>query len=499
MSKHKTLGQVYTPPWIVNEILDSVGYCGDAVLNRYIFEPASGDGAFLLEIVSRYIDACQNKGFPSNDIIKQLEKYIYAVEIDEEAHHQSITQLNQLVLARLQIEANLQWKVYNQDTVVFFKNHIGFFDFVVGNPPYIRIHNLSQQAREVLKREFLFTTGTIDIYVSFFELGLRVLRPNGILGYITPNSYLHNTSYRSFREYLKNQKLLKTLVDFKANKIFKGFSTYTAITVLQSNMHGSFEYKEFVDNAVVTVNQIALDALNARDWSFANESDSQFLNNLTIDKQGRIKDFFDVQYGFATLRDKIFIAQATPNGDNLILFNGVLVERDLFKPIVKGSRYKGETNHNEFVLFPYIYDGHRYRVIDEGVLQKNYPRTYAYLLSYKTELVKRDIDRGAQWYEFGRSQGVQSMHQEKIVLSTLVNGQINFYKLPKDVMVYSGLFIVKNKLDADWELIEQTLQSEEFYRYVRLTGKDFSGGYKSLTSKTIKEFQITQTDSGRLF
>ncbi len=54
MSKHKTLGQVYTPKWIVDEILDLVGYNNSVILDKTILEPACGDGAFLIEIV-KYI------------------------------------------------------------------------------------------------------------------------------------------------------------------------------------------------------------------------------------------------------------------------------------------------------------------------------------------------------------------------------------------------------------------------------------------------------------
>ena len=51
MAKHKSLGQVFTPNWIVSEILDLVGYNNESILDKYILEPSSGDGAFLLEIV----------------------------------------------------------------------------------------------------------------------------------------------------------------------------------------------------------------------------------------------------------------------------------------------------------------------------------------------------------------------------------------------------------------------------------------------------------------
>jgi adenine-specific DNA-methyltransferase len=61
MAKHKTLGQVFTPNWIITEILDLVGYNNESILDKYILEPSSGDGAFLLEIVKRYINICTEK------------------------------------------------------------------------------------------------------------------------------------------------------------------------------------------------------------------------------------------------------------------------------------------------------------------------------------------------------------------------------------------------------------------------------------------------------
>ncbi len=500
MEKHKILGQVFTPNWIVKEILDLVGYHNENILDKYILEPSSGDGVFLTEIVCRYIEVCLDNQINTNEIVERLEKYIYGVELDIIEFDKSIQNLNNLVKNKLSIDKNLDWKIYNQNTLDFFKDHLLFFDFVVGNPPYIRIHNLDVKTRDILKQEFMFSSGTIDIYLSFFEMGFKMLNGNGVLGYITPNSYLHNSSYNVFRKYLKNEKIVKTLIDFKANKVFKGFSTYTAITIIQKNyLENHFEYKELINNKIEFVNNVNFENLSKNDWSFSNTIDEDFLANLEKDRNCAIKDFFDVQYGFATLRDKIFISKIKKHNEELVYFNDFLVEKSILKTIIKGSRFKGKINENEVILFPYEFENKRYKAISEDKLQEKYPNAYNYLLNNKKELEKRDIDKGSLWYEFGRSQGVQSIHHEKIVLSTLVNGQVNFYKVPKNVMMYSGLFIIKNKEFSDWNLIENTLKSDEFYKYIRLTGKDFSGGYKSITSKQIKEFKIKTYNPQTLF
>ena len=50
--------QVFTPHEIVCFMLDKIGYCGANIINSTIFEPSFGEGAFLIEIVSRIIEYC---------------------------------------------------------------------------------------------------------------------------------------------------------------------------------------------------------------------------------------------------------------------------------------------------------------------------------------------------------------------------------------------------------------------------------------------------------
>lgn len=492
MEKSKRLGQVYTPKWVVDNILDLVGYTSGNIIGRYIFEPSFGNGAFLVEIVRRFINEYKSNNFNNSEVKASLEKYIFGIEIDEIEYDKCIYRLNSLVNELLldNKEIVINWNLVNEDTLLIYKNLLNKFDFIVGNPPYIRIHNLNEEYRSFIKEEFKFVSGTIDIYLVFFELSIKCINSNGKIGFITPNSFLHNTSYKNFRKYLKVNKLIEVLIDFKHHKIFKGFSTYTSITILKNNnIKESFAYNELINDEIKLINEISFKKLNIDNFSFTSDKDELFLSSLK-NKTRLIKDFYDVQYGFATLRDKIFISKVEEIDDNYVIFNKFKLEKKILLKIVKGSKYKGNLDSLEYIIFPYKLINGRYIAFNENELELEFPYTYKYLLYNKTELVKRDIDKSAKWFEFGRSQAVQSIHKEKIVLSTLVNGKIDFYKLDKDVAVYSGLFITKNNNDMGWEIIEQALSSEEFYKCIRITGKDFSGGYKSITSKQIKEFRF---------
>lgn len=72
MRKSKQLGQVYTPEWVVTEILDRLQYCGRSILKKTILEPACGQGAFLIEVVRRYILAAQSEGYSHQEIISDF-------------------------------------------------------------------------------------------------------------------------------------------------------------------------------------------------------------------------------------------------------------------------------------------------------------------------------------------------------------------------------------------------------------------------------------------
>ncbi len=77
------------------------------------------------------------------------------------------------------------------------------------------------------------------------------------------------------------------------------------------------------------------------------------------------------------MRDKIFISEIADYNDELTYFSGYLVEKNLLKNVVKGSKFKGIINENEFFLFPYELNG-RHTVISEEKLINEFPNTYRY-------------------------------------------------------------------------------------------------------------------------
>ena len=114
--------------------------------------------------------------------------------------------------------------------------NIESFDYIIGNPPYINNHDLKDEYIENLKRTFETTKeGVFNIFYAFIEKSAYTLSDTGKIGYIIPNNFLHIKSAERLRQFIKNNKLLNTIIDFKDNTVFSHVLTYNSIIFLNKN------------------------------------------------------------------------------------------------------------------------------------------------------------------------------------------------------------------------------------------------------------------------
>lgn len=83
--KTKKTGQVFTPRYIVEEILDYAGYRGDTILQKHIIDNSCGDGAFLTVAVALYCTAANNAGITSSELKFQLETFFHGIDREKAA------------------------------------------------------------------------------------------------------------------------------------------------------------------------------------------------------------------------------------------------------------------------------------------------------------------------------------------------------------------------------------------------------------------------------
>lgn len=112
----------------------------------------------------------------------------------------------------------------------FLGERCGPYDYIIGNPPYVPITELSEQEKTGFRRRFTSAKGRFDLYLLFFEQALRLLAPSGRLVFITPEKFLYVNTAESLRQLLATYRVRE--IDFVSEETFGPLITYPAITTV---------------------------------------------------------------------------------------------------------------------------------------------------------------------------------------------------------------------------------------------------------------------------
>lgn len=237
------VGSVYTKPEVVDLILDLSGYTSDrTLLHQRLLEPSCGDGAFLVKAVERLVDSA-GAGRDQSSLWQQSElgAALRATDIDRVA----VEKARETVVATLTKRGcpPKRAKQLAQDWVVwsdFLLADIGRdFDYVVGNPPYVRIEELPRQVLNEYRSRYETLTNRADLYVAFFERGLALLREGGTLSYICANRFTKNQYGSALRRLISRSYAVKYYINLEHTQPFESeVSAYPAIVVLSRPTSG---------------------------------------------------------------------------------------------------------------------------------------------------------------------------------------------------------------------------------------------------------------------
>ncbi|MDQ3510602.1 MAG: Eco57I restriction-modification methylase domain-containing protein [Pseudomonadota bacterium] len=236
-------GAIFTRPEVVEAILDLAGYRSDQPLHRKrLLEPSFGGGDFLMAAVDRLIQAYAREGGNPGTALRDLGSAVCAVEL----HHDTFDQAARRLCDRL-----VGWGMSAEDAGVLCATWLvrddflltpidGCFDFVVGNPPYVRQERIPAALLGEYRRRFQTLYDRADLYVPFFERALDLLNEDGVLGYICANRWLKNRYGGPLRGKISNDFWLKFFINLEGVDAFHSeVTTYPAITVLQRVTRGS--------------------------------------------------------------------------------------------------------------------------------------------------------------------------------------------------------------------------------------------------------------------
>ncbi|MCP4406607.1 MAG: N-6 DNA methylase [Gammaproteobacteria bacterium] len=234
-------GAVFTRTEVVNFILDLAGYTQDQPLCRKrIIEPSFGAGDFLLPMVERLLAAWRVSNI-GGSIVADLSEAIRAVEL----HHDTFTTTRATVIERLKQEGiNRQSAITLVNCWLLQGDYLlapldGRFDFVIGNPPYVRQESIPAELLVEYRSRYQTMYDRADLYIPFIERSLRMLTEGGRLGFICADRWMKNRYGGPLRQFVSEKFHLKAYVDMVDTPAFHSeVIAYPAITIITREKPG---------------------------------------------------------------------------------------------------------------------------------------------------------------------------------------------------------------------------------------------------------------------
>jgi len=485
-------GAIYTPnnirKYITEESFDTLKRRSFNKIK--VVDIACGCGGFLID-ASRKIKAKTDKSYK-----KIFQDNIYGVDIQKYSVERTEIILALLAITEGEDNKEFIFNIYQGDSLKYDWKETKF-DLIFGNPPYVCSRNMDDTTKKLMKNWSSCKTGHPDLYIPFFQIGYELLKDNGILGYITVNSFMHSVNGRAIREYFEEEKVLLQIVDFGDEQIFQSRMTYTCLCFIQKNSNGSILYAQEKSDRLKELKKIKFieeeykDLDSFKGWSL---KDNKFIQE--IESRGTpFGELYDTKSGIATLKNRIYIFKPIKEDEvYYYLDENTPIEIEICKDIInsnKLAKYDDLEELIEKIIFPYRHDKDGKPIfIKRDEFIKKYPKAYEYLLTQKELLDARDKGNGnyADWYAFGRNQSLE-LRKEKLFFPQLVKkGFKTFYSEDKNLYFYNGMcaYASKEKLLK----LQKIMESNEFWKYIVNRAKHYSSGYYGLGRNYLKDFGI---------
>jgi hypothetical protein len=237
-SDHSERGAIFTRREVVDFMLDLAGYTADRPLHRMrLLEPSFGGGEFLLAAASRLLAAAKLA-----DDVGDLANCIRAVELHgntyTETRAKAIALLEQAGISSKEARRVMDAWLLHGDFLL--SDLPGRFDFVVGNPPYVRQELIPAPLLAEYRRRYASLYDRADLYVPFIERSLDLLADGGQFAFICADRWTKNKYGGPLRAMVAKEFHLKAYVDMADTPAFNAdVIAYPAITLIERAAPGS--------------------------------------------------------------------------------------------------------------------------------------------------------------------------------------------------------------------------------------------------------------------
>ncbi len=496
---HEPVGAIFTKPEVTGLILDLAGYRVDTVrlADRRLLEPSCGDGAFLSEAIRR--------------LLASERKHLGAVDWSDEVLSYALTacDINSgfVALAREQVANLLEtegcpavragslasgWIQHSDFLLTHWPNA---FDFVIGNPPYVRIEDLPPQVLQRYRELYRTCADRADLYVAFFEKGLGLLSPSGCLAYICANRFAKNLYGRGLRQMIAEDFHVRYYINLEHTQPFvSDVSAYPCVTVIDRERGGPTLAAALESIEPHSLKELVADSSNlissrltvfpswysdGAPWASTERGAHDRLNSLAVrcPLLEESAEATKVGIGVATGADRIFVRKELDP----------MIEEDCQLPLLMAADIApGRLSWSTHYLI------NPFSAADDGSLRdaNSHPRLAAYFEHHREALMKRHVaqKRSDGWYRTIDRVTLSLVKKPKLMIPDIQAGGIVGY----DEGLYYPHHNVYWLTSDGWNLqvLQALLRSSIVLEQIRAFSVQMRGGSVRYQAQVLRKLRV---------
>lgn len=436
-------GFVPTPESTVDLMVDKLFCKRPPRPSDRVLDPGCGTGAFIQGVVAW----CSSH--------KRPLPQIFGIESDP----------RHVPGARSRFGQCTQIQILQQD---FFSSEIGQFDFIVGNPPYVPITELSVQERQTYREQFATARGRFDLYILFFEQALKMLKKGGRLVFITPEKFMYVKTAEPLRRIIAAMHVDE--IQQVDEETFGGLVTYPTITTI-SNSNNHEKSLIVLRNGLKRVVNLPADGSSWLPHLFPCENVQSELTLRDVSLR--------VSCGVATGADSVFIRRTESLDKCLLPFAlPTIAGRDL-------PPQSGGLATECSILIPYIKTG---RLMEEN--QLGHLRAYLSDPPIRSRLMKRTCVRKKPWYAFHDNFPGSEMLVPKILCKDIASEPKFWIDEKGEFVPRHSVYYIVPKSQESIERLCEYLNSDSARRWLESNCQRAANGFIRLQSNILKDLPI---------
>lgn len=498
-SSGETHGVVLTKPHIVELVLDLAGYTADRRLSALrLLEPACGKGAFLVPAVRRLLSVAQREGRNPSELSSNIVAYDVAPEHVESSRSAIAAVLRSEggMTARSARTLAERW-VRQGDFLLAAAEP---FDVVVGNPPYVRIEQLSPALQTEYRQRYPSLFDRADLYVAFIERGLDLLKPGGVLSFICADRWILNRYGAPLRRKVSEKFKVHAYIDLHHASPFESeVIAYPAIfalgpgktgevlvaSMMQANDEECEVFRQALAGKKVAHPGVAIAShaswfqgdepwvLNSPKHLEALRALESRFETIEADEQTRVR------IGVATGNDRVFIVQ-----------EGLDVEPDRLVPLVmRADIERGQIKDaRRFVLNTFDDQG---KVIDLA----RYPRLARYLALHEKAIRNRHVARNSAkaWFRTIDRVYPELVTQPKLLIPDIAGANEVVYDKGRFHPHHNLYFVTSSSWDL--EVLGGLLSSKVALFFIWSYAVKMRGGYLRFQAQYLRRIRLPRPEA----